>query len=163
MPAKKKAKSAAKKTVKKAAKTAVAKTKKTTVKKAAKAKSAESTKKKKAGSKKPAEKKQSRIASTVKNIIAKAPSRPKPEVRPEPKPAPPPPPPEPKKKLGIDCEHCDATGVCAAGTPYDKTHGQTFGARTRMTSCVPCLEAAGEHKNSKKLVPCRICDGDGQV
>lgn len=80
-----------------------------------------------------------------------------------PKVTPPPPPPEPKKKLGIDCEHCDATGICAAGTPYDKSHGQTFGAKVRMTSCPDCLEAAGEHRNSKKLVKCRICEGDGKI
>lgn len=74
------------------------------------------------------------------------------------------PPEKPKKeKLGIDCEHCDGTGVCAAGTPYDKSHGQMFGAKVRMTSCVDCLLAAGEHRNSKKLVDCRICEGDGKV
>lgn len=74
------------------------------------------------------------------------------------------PPDKPKKeKLGIDCEHCEGTGVCAAGTPYDKSHGQMFGAKVRMTSCVECLLAAGEHRNSKKLVKCRICEGDGKV
>ena len=74
------------------------------------------------------------------------------------------PPEKPKKeKLGIDCEHCDGTGVCAAGIPYDKSRGQTFGAKMMMTSCIDCLLAVGEHRNSKKLVNCRICDGDGKV
>jgi hypothetical protein len=74
------------------------------------------------------------------------------------------PPEKPKKeKLGIDCEHCEGTGVCAAGTPYDKSHGQMFGAKIRMTSCVECLLASGEHRNSKKLVNCRICEGDGKI
>jgi hypothetical protein len=38
-----------------------------------------------------------------------------------------------------------------------------FGAQVRLTSCPECLQAAGEHTNSKKLVTCRICGGDGQV
>ena len=71
--------------------------------------------------------------------------------------------PEKPKKKGIPCEHCDGTGVCAAGSPYDKTHGQMFGAKVRLTSCQECLQAAGEHSNSKKLVDCRICGGDGEV
>jgi hypothetical protein len=85
----------------------------------------------------------------------------------EPTPAPPPIPvekkPEKKEKQGIPCTHCDATGVCAAGSPYDKTRGQLFGAQVRLTSCPDCLQAAGEHSNSKKLVDCRLCDGDGEI
>jgi len=71
--------------------------------------------------------------------------------------------PEKPKKQGIRCEHCDGTGVCAAGSPYDKSHGQMFGAKVRLTSCTECLLVAGEHKNSKKLVDCRFCGGDGEV
>ena len=68
-----------------------------------------------------------------------------------------------KPKQGIKCDHCAGTGVCAAGLPYDKSHGQMFGAKMRITSCPECLAEAGEHANSKKLVDCRICDGDGEV
>lgn len=68
-----------------------------------------------------------------------------------------------KPKQGISCDHCDATGVCAAGAPYDKSRGQLFGAKTRLTSCVECLHEAGAHKNSKKLIACRLCDGDGEI
>jgi hypothetical protein len=145
MPAKKKTKkSAAKKAVKKAA----------TKKKATAKKAAKKTTKKKAA------KKTSKIATIFK--------KPKPEepvaVKPPAEPVVEKPPEKPKKeKSGIDCEHCDATGICAAGTPYDKSHGQMFGAKIRMTSCIECLLAAGEHRNSKKLVNCRLCDGDGKV
>lgn len=68
-----------------------------------------------------------------------------------------------KPKQGIPCDHCAATGVCAAGAPYDKSRGQLFGAKTRLTSCVECLHEAGAHKNSKKLIACRLCDGDGEI
>ena len=145
MPAKKKAKTTKKKAaVKKAAK----KVAKKAVKKSAPKKTA-----KKPAAKKPVAK------PKAKPVIEKKVAPPPP---PKP-PPPPPPPPPPKKKLGIDCDHCDASGICAAGNPYDRSHGQQFGAKTRMTSCVECLEAAGEHKNSKKLVHCRHCDGDGKV
>jgi hypothetical protein len=61
------------------------------------------------------------------------------------------------------CEHCAGTGKCAAGEPYDKGHHQMFGSKVRLTSCAECLEALGEHRNSKKLVACRICRGTGKV
>ena len=150
MPAKKKArKPASKKAVKKAARKKVAK-------------------KKAAG--KAAKRKIPKKAAPKKKVRKKAiPERPEPEepIMAEPPPPEPvieKPPEKPKKeKLGIDCEHCEGTGICAAGTPYDKSHGQMFGAKIRMTSCIDCLLAAGEHKNSKKLVNCRICEGDGKV
>lgn len=147
MPAKKKAKKPARKKAVKKAATKKKVAKKEVVKKVAK--------------KKTARKVAPRLAAIFK--------RPKPEkpVIEEPPPVEPvveKPPEKPKKeKLGIDCEHCDATGICAAGTPYDKSRGQTFGAKIRMTSCIDCLLAAGEHRNSKKLVDCRTCDGDGKV
>lgn len=154
MPAKKKAKLVAKKkgAVKKAAKkvSPKAQPKKAVPKKAVK----------KAPPKKPAAKEKPVV---VKEIM-KAPPRPAPVLEEKIEVAKAPEPPKPKPpKLGIDCEHCDATGICAAGTPYDRSHGQMFGAKVRMTSCPECLEAAGEHSNSKKLVKCRICDGDGKV
>lgn len=62
-----------------------------------------------------------------------------------------------------DCEHCEGTGKCAAGEPYDKGHHQMFGSRVRLTSCIECLDAAKEHRNSKKLVTCRICGGTGKM
>ncbi len=147
MPVKKKAKKPARKKAVKKAATKKKVTKKKTAKKAAKKKTAQ---------------------KAIPKIVAIF-KRPKPEkpIIEEPPPVEPvveKPPEKPKKeKLGIDCEHCDATGVCAAGTPYDKSRGQIFGAKIRMTSCVECLLAAGEHRNSKKLVDCRSCDGDGKV
>lgn len=149
MPAKKKAKKAAKKKAarKKVAGKAVSSTK--SGKKAAKKKAPKAT----------AMKESPRMAAPAPSEEPAIPNEspgPEPEIeRPPEKPK--------KEKLGIDCEHCDGTGVCAAGTPYDKSHGQMFGAKVRMTSCVDCLLAAGEHRNSKKLVSCRICEGDGKV
>lgn len=143
MPAKKKAKTTKKKT-------AVKKTAKKVAKKAVRKSAPKKAAQKKIVSKKPLKKPKTKPVVEKKIVVP-----------PPPEPAPPPPP--PKKKLGIDCDHCDATGICAAGTPYDKSRGQTFGAKVRMTSCVECLEEAGEHKNSKKLVKCRLCDGDGKV
>lgn len=63
----------------------------------------------------------------------------------------------------VDCTHCDGTGKCAAGQPYDKMRHQGVFARIRLTSCWECLEAAGERRNSKKLVNCRLCGGTGKV
>jgi hypothetical protein len=63
----------------------------------------------------------------------------------------------------VECEHCLGAGKCTAGEPYDKGHHQVFGAKLIMTSCFDCLEATGEHRNSKKLVGCRICSGRGLV
>ena len=143
MPAQKKAKTTKKKT-------AVKKTAKKVAKKAVKKSAPKKAAQKKTVPKKPLKKPKTKPVVEKKIVVP-----------PPPEPAPPPPP--PKKKLGIDCDHCDATGICAAGTPYDKSRGQTFGAKVRMTSCVECLEEAGEHKNSKKLVKCRLCDGDGKV
>ncbi len=143
MPAKKKAKTTKKKT-------AVKKTAKKVAKKAVKKSAPKKAAQKKTVPKKPLKKPKTKPVVEKKIVVP-----------PPPEPAPPPPP--PKKKLGIDCDHCDATGICAAGTPYDKSRGQTFGAKTRMTSCAECLDIAGEHKNSKKLVKCRLCDGDGKV
>jgi hypothetical protein len=147
MPAKKKAKKPARtKAVKKAA----------TKKKVAKKKAV-----KKVAEKKTAKKAFPKIAAIFKKS---KPEKPVIEEPPAVEPVVEKPPEKPKKeKLGIDCEHCDATGICAAGTPYDKSRGQMFGAKIRMTSCVDCLQAAGEHRNSKKLVNCRECDGDGKV
>jgi hypothetical protein len=62
-----------------------------------------------------------------------------------------------------DCEHCEGTGKCTAGEPYDPSHHQSITPQVRLTSCQDCLEAAGEHRNSKKLVACRICGGTGKV
>jgi hypothetical protein len=152
MPAKKK--SAAKKASKKKAAAKKKVSKKSPAKKAAKTTSV----KKKVSKKKAAKKKVSQ-KKTVKKVAKEAKKK---EISPEPKP-PVKKEPEKQKKLGIPCEHCDGTGVCAAGTPYDKSHGQMFGAKVRLTSCQECLLAAGEHTNSKKLVDCRICSGDGEV
>jgi hypothetical protein len=150
MPAKKKAK---RKVKKKAAEKKVrgkAGTKKKSTKKAAKKKSP------KTGGKKESPKKKLSTPVSREPVVVSEPPKPEPAIEM--------PPDKPKKeKLGIDCEHCEGTGVCAAGTPYDKSHGQMFGAKVRMTSCVDCLLAAGEHRNSKKLVNCRICEGDGKV
>jgi hypothetical protein len=63
----------------------------------------------------------------------------------------------------IDCEHCDATGKCASGLPYDKSHHQGIFSNARLTSCIECLVAAGESHNSKKLVDCRFCHGTGKM
>jgi hypothetical protein len=63
----------------------------------------------------------------------------------------------------VECEHCLGAGKCTAGEPYDKGHHQVFGSKLMLTSCFDCLEAAGEHHNSKKLVGCRICGGRGMV
>jgi hypothetical protein len=142
MPAKKKA-TAKKKTV----------TKKKTVKKTA--------------AKKAVAKKKVKEAATKKKPVKKKPIPKKKAVEVTPPPPPPPPPKAPEKpkkvKQGIPCEHCDTTGVCAAGETYDKSRGMVFGAQTRLTSCAECLISAGEHKNSKKLVDCRFCDGDGEI
>lgn len=154
MPAKKKA--SGKKAAKKKAPAKKKVSKKTPVKKApAKKKVAKKKAAKKAPKKGIAKKKTIEKPVKEKELIQPAPE-PQPEPVVEKKP-------EKPKKQGIRCEHCDGTGVCAAGTPYDKTHGQMFGAKIRLTSCPECLEAAGEHSNSKKLVECRICGGDGEV
>jgi len=172
MPAKKKAKTTVKKkkVVKKAPKTVARKAvKKSAPKKTAKKSIPKKTAAKKTAPKKAAAPKPAPIIEKKMPVIVPPPPPPAP-TPPPPRlpsyaapPTPPPPPAKPKEKLGIKCEHCDATGVCAAGTPYDKSHGQTFGAKVLMTSCVECLDAAGEHRNSKKLVTCRICEGDGKV
>ena len=70
---------------------------------------------------------------------------------------------EKKDAAQRECDHCLATGKCTAGEPYDKGHHQMFGSKVILTSCFDCLEAAGEHRNSKKLVKCRICGGTGMV
>jgi hypothetical protein len=62
-----------------------------------------------------------------------------------------------------DCEHCEGIGKCTAGEPYDKGHHQMFGSKVMLTSCMDCLEVAGEHGNSKKIVACRVCKGTGKV
>ncbi len=62
-----------------------------------------------------------------------------------------------------DCEHCEGIGKCTAGEPYDKGHHQMFGSKVILTSCPDCLESAMEHRNSKKIVACRICHGTGKV
>ena len=62
-----------------------------------------------------------------------------------------------------ECDHCLGTGKCTAGEPYDKGHHQMFDSKVFLTSCIDCLEAAGEHRNSKKLVKCHFCDGTGKV
>lgn len=128
---------------------------------------------KKGTAKKPAAKK----AAPVKASPKKA-DPPKPKPKPAPKPAPKPiakpsvkpipPPVEEHDDFEFDgpmkeCEHCDGIGKCTAGEPYDKGHHKVFGAKLMLTSCIPCLEAAGEHSNSKKLVECSFCKGTGQV
>jgi len=142
MPAKKKATAKKKSSTKKKA------VKKTTAKKAVARKTDKrtTTKKKAVSKKKPA---------PVKKAVEVAPPPPMPSPKPPEKPK--------KVKKGIPCKHCDATGVCAAGHLYDKSRGMVFGARTRLTSCNGCLAEAGQHKNSKKLVDCRFCDGDGEI
>jgi hypothetical protein len=75
--------------------------------------------------------------------------------------APPQPPIDPKDL--IDCSHCDATGTCAAGQPYDKSHHSGVFGKIRLTSCQECLVSSGESHNSKKLVDCRFCKGTGKV
>ncbi len=163
MPAKKKAKTAKKKTAaKKSEKKAAKKVVKKEATKSAVRKPSPKTTAKKTWAK--TDVKKQALKKPMPETIAV--SMPEKKFAPTPAPEPPvqpTPPPPPKKKLGINCEHCDATGICAAGTPYDKSHGQMFGAKPRMTSCVECLEAAGEHRNSKKLVNCRYCDGDGKI
>jgi hypothetical protein len=62
-----------------------------------------------------------------------------------------------------ECEHCEGRGKCSAGEPYDPGHHQSFAPKIRLTSCIECLEAAGEHHNSKKLVVCHVCGGTGKV
>jgi hypothetical protein len=62
-----------------------------------------------------------------------------------------------------ECEHCLGAGKCTAGEPYDKGHHKVFGSKLVLTSCLDCLEAAGEHANSKKLVACNVCKGTGKV
>ena len=99
-------------------------------KKVAKKKAVKKTAKKKSPVKKAA------IRPVAKPEITEAKPLPKPEPLPEEKI-------EKPKKQGIKCDHCDGTGVCAAGTPYDKSHGQAFGAKVRITSCPDCLAAAG--------------------
>lgn len=71
--------------------------------------------------------------------------------------------PKPTPKELVDCKHCETTGKCAAGEPYDKGHHQDLFRQVRLTSCVECLEAAGESRNSKKMVVCRVCHGTGKV
>jgi len=148
MPAKKKA------SPKKATKKKTAAKKKATKKAAPKKAVKKAVVKKKAVKKTPA-KKQVKKPAPAKPIEKKAPP-PQPVIVKKPEKV-------KKPKQGIPCDHCDATGVCAAGSPYDKSRGQLFGAKTRITSCVECLHEAGEHKNSKKLVDCRLCDGDGEI
>lgn len=63
----------------------------------------------------------------------------------------------------IECDHCEGSGKCAKGTPYDKGHHQGLFADVRLTSCFECLDAAGESRNTKKLIVCRICKGTGKV
>lgn len=71
---------------------------------------------------------------------------------------------EEKKDVNLkECEHCLGTGKCTAGEPYDKGHHQMFGSKVILTSCFACLEAGGEHHNSKRLVKCRVCGGTGNV
>jgi len=106
--------------------------------------------------------------SVVKKKVVKKKTAPKKKVVKAAPPPPPPPPPKVEKKpkqpkQGIPCKHCDTTGVCAAGDAYDKSRGMVFGAKTRIRSCPECLIEAGQHKNSKKLVDCRLCDGDGEI
>lgn len=160
MPAKKKT------PAKKAAKKKAGATKKAVVKKKVAKKKAAKKSAKKAATKKAVKKAVSQMIGVKKKLPQKAPEAAPLAIK-EPISAPPPIPveekPVKKEKQGIPCTHCDGTGVCAAGSPYDKSHGQMFGAKVRLTSCQECLAAAGEHSNSKKLVNCRICDGDGEI
>ncbi len=168
MPAKKKAiaKKTAKKAPKKTAKKAAAKkatAKKSTAKKAVAKKAVKKTAAKKVVKKKSSPKKKTAIVETKKTFPVETQPKIQAAIQaPPPAPAMEKKPEEPKReKLGVPCDHCDATGICAAGEPYDKTHGQAFGTKPRITSCMECLLKTGEHKNSKKLVNCRICGGDG--
>ncbi len=63
----------------------------------------------------------------------------------------------------VECSHCEGTGKCGKGQPYDKGHHQGLFADFRLTSCFECLDAAGESRNTKKLIVCRICLGTGKV
>jgi hypothetical protein len=94
-----------------------------------------------------------------KPVIAPTP-KPKPVFVPAPI-APPEPPIDPKDL--IECEHCDGTGKCAAGQPYDKSHHQGIFGKLILTSCMDCLVASSESHNSKKMVDCRFCRGTGKV
>ena len=68
-----------------------------------------------------------------------------------------------EKKELIVCVHCEGTGKCAAGVPYDKEHHQAIFREERLTSCGDCLEAAGKSRKAKKMVTCRFCKGTGKV
>jgi len=130
----------------------------------------------------PAKKKPAKASSKAKPAAKSKPAaKPKPAAKkpakPEKKPAPQPVAPAPPKKIEIvtppappidpkdlvDCTYCDATGTCAAGQPYDKTHHQGIFNKVILTSCQECLIASGESHNSKKLVDCRFCKGTGKV
>jgi hypothetical protein len=63
----------------------------------------------------------------------------------------------------VECSHCLGAGKCTAGEVFDKDRHQNLFQEQRLTSCHECLASAGESRNSKKLVPCRICGGTGLV
>ena len=130
----------------------------------------------KKSAKKPAPKKSTPAKAPSKKAVPKAKAKPapKPAAKPEPKPIsqpvvkPTPPPVAEHDDFEFDgptkeCEHCDGIGKCTSGEPYDKGHHQMFGAKLMLTSCAICLDAAGEHANSKKLVACSFCKGTGRV
>ena len=71
--------------------------------------------------------------------------------------------PETKEKELIECTHCEGTGRCAAGEPYEKDHHQGVFKEERLISCMECLEAAGKSRKAKRMVNCRFCKGTGKV
>lgn len=68
-----------------------------------------------------------------------------------------------KKENLIDCVHCDGSGRCSGGQPYDKDRHQSIFKEILLISCTDCLSAAGKSRKSKKMVKCRICQGTGKV
>lgn len=63
----------------------------------------------------------------------------------------------------VECSHCLGAGKCTAGEIFDRDRHQNLFQQQRLTSCLECLASAGKSRNSKKLVPCRICGGTGRV
>jgi hypothetical protein len=123
---------------------------------------------KKSAAKKPAAKKAAPKKAAAPKVNAKPAPKPAPKPIEKPIVKPIPPPIDEHDDFEFDgpmkeCEHCDGIGKCTAGEPYDKGHHQMFGAKLMLTSCPICLEATGEHTNSKKLVACSFCKGTGQV
>lgn len=159
---KKTAKKAAKKTVKKAAKKQAKKAVKKAVKKTAKKSVKKAVKKAVEKPVQPVEEKiEVKPVEEVKPVVETPVDLPRPEpVNIESKPEQPA---EVSPKELVDCSHCDATGICAAGNPYDRDRHQGLFRQDLLTSCHECLEAAGKSRKVKKMVSCRFCNGTGKA